>query len=112
VLFRTGWIRHFHDPRKYISHHEGCPGLVEDGAQLLVELGAAYVGADTVALEKTPTAGLPVHAILLPGNGVYIMEAMYLEELAADETYEFLFVVSPLKVRGGTGSPVRPIAVA
>jgi len=112
VLIRTGWIQYFDDPLKYISHHEGCPGLVVDGAQWLVECGAAYVGADTVALEKTPTPNLPVHVVLLVKNGVHILEAMCLEELAADGVHEFLFMASPLKIRGGTASPVRPVAIA
>jgi len=112
VLIRTGWIQYFDDPLKYTSHQEGCPGLVTDGAQLLVKSGAAYVGADTVALEKTPTPNLPVHVVLLVKNGVHILEAMYLEEIATDGVYEFLFMASPLKIRGGTASPVRPVAVA
>jgi len=112
VLLRTGWIQYFDDPLKYTSHHDGCPGLVVDGAQLLVQLGAAYVGADTVALEKTPAANLPVHVVLIVKNGVHILEALYLEELAADKVYDFLFMASPLKIRGGTASPVRPVAVA
>jgi len=44
-------------------------------------------------------------------NGIYIIEAMNLEELAEAEIYEFLFIVSPLKIRGGTASPVRPLAI-
>jgi len=112
VLLRTGWIQYFDDPLKYTSHHDGCPGLVVDGAQLLVQLGAAYVGADTVALEKTPAANLPVHVVLIVKNGVHILEALYLEELAADKVYDFLFMASPLKIIGGTASPVRPVAVA
>jgi kynurenine formamidase len=112
VLIRTGWIQYFDDPMKYISHHDGCPGLVADGAQLLVKSGAAYVGADTVALEKTPAPNLPVHVVLIVKNGVHILEALSLEELAADGVYEFMFMASPLKIRGGTASPVRPVAVA
>ena len=112
VLLRTGWIQYFDDPLKYTSHHDGCPGLVVDGAQLLANSGAAYVGADTVALEKTPAPNLPVHVVLIVKNGVYILEAMFLEELAADKVYDFLFMASPLKIRGGTASPVRPVAVA
>jgi kynurenine formamidase len=111
ALIRTGWIQHFQNARKYISHHEGCPGLVEDGAEWLVERGIGYAGADTVALEKTPSANLPVHVILLATNGIHIIEAMNLEELAEAEIYEFLFIVSPLKIRGGTASPVRPLAI-
>ncbi|MFH1036421.1 MAG: cyclase family protein [Pseudomonadota bacterium] len=112
VLIRTGWIQHFTDARKYVSHHEGCPGLVEDGARWLVELGASLVGADTIALEKTPSSDLPVHVILLVRNGIHIIEVMNLEELAQASVYQFLFIVSPLKIRGGTASPVRPLAVA
>ncbi|MFH1243725.1 MAG: cyclase family protein [Pseudomonadota bacterium] len=112
VLIRTGWIQYYYDSRKYVSHEEGCPGLVEDGAAWLVERGAAYVGSDTIALEKTPTTHLPVHVILLVKNGIHIIEVMNLEAIAADRIYEFLFVVSPLKIRGGTASPVRPIALA
>jgi len=112
VLIRTGWIRYYHEARKYVSHEGGCPGLVEEGAAWLVERGAAYVGADTLALEKTPTTNFPVHVILLVQNGIHIIEVLNLEALAADGIHEFLFVVSPLKIRGGTASPVRPIALA
>jgi kynurenine formamidase len=112
VLIRTGWIRHYYDARAYIGHHGGCPGLVPEGAELLVAAGAAYVGGDTVALEKTPSASLPVHQLLLVKNGIHIFEVLNLEELAADGVSEFLFMASPLKIRGGTGSPVRPISIA
>ncbi|OPX38066.1 MAG: hypothetical protein B1H11_05060 [Desulfobacteraceae bacterium 4484_190.1] len=111
VLIRTGWIKYFDDPQKYISHHDGCPGLVEDGAEWLVSQGVRYVGADTVALEKTPTLNLPVHVILLVKNGIHIIEVMNLEPIAKDRVYEFLFMASPLKIRGGSASPVRPIAL-
>ena len=43
--------------------------------------------------------------------GVYIVEGLYLEELARDRVREFAFVCLPLKLRGGTGSPVRPLAL-
>jgi kynurenine formamidase len=112
VLIRTGWIQYYYDSRRYVSHEKGCPGLVEEGATWLVERGAAYVGSDTIALEKTPTTHLPVHVILLVKNGIHIIEVMNLETIAADRIYEFLFVVSPLRIRGGTASPVRPIALA
>ena len=44
-------------------------------------------------------------------NGIYIVEAMALEELAADGVHEFMFVLSPLPIVGATGSPVCPLAV-
>lgn len=112
VLIRTGWIRYFNEPTRYISHHEGCPGLVEEGARWLVSQSIRYVGADTVALEKTPTPNLPVHVILLVENGIHIIEAMNLEQLSEEGIHQFLFFASPLKIRGGTASPVRPVALA
>jgi len=112
LLIRTGWIKYFQEPVKYNGHHEGCPGLVEEGAEWLVSKGVRYVGADTVALEKTPTPNLPVHVILLVRNGIHIIEAMNLEQIAQERVYEFLFFASPLKIRGGSASPVRPVAMA
>ena len=111
VLIRTGWIKNFNNPPKYISHNHGCPGVVKEGAEWLVEQGARYVGSDTIAFEKTPTSNLPVHVILLVKNGIHIMEAINLEKIAADKVYEFIFIAIPLKIRGGTASPVRPIAI-
>lgn len=111
VLIRTGWIQYFHEPARYTSHHDGCPGVIEEGAEWLVAQGIKYIGADTIALEKTPSANLPVHVIFLVSNGIHIIEAMNLEEIAKDKVYEFLFIAIPLKIRGGTASPVRPIAL-
>ena len=77
----------------------------------LVDKGIKYVGADTLALEKTTTQHLPAHVILLVQNGIHIIEAMYLEQLAEEKIYEFVFFASPLKIRGGSASPLRPVAL-
>ena len=55
---------------------------------------------------------MPAHTELLFNSGINIIENMYLEELATARVWEFLFVTTPLRLRGATGSPVRPIAVA
>jgi hypothetical protein len=44
--------------------------------------------------------------------GIPLIELMDLEALAADRVYEFLFVAAPLKVTGGMGSPLNPLAIA
>jgi len=54
---------------------------------------------------------LPGHLLLLVREGIYIIEALNLEALARDGVREFAFACLPLKLRGGTGSPVRPIAL-
>ena len=67
-------------------------------------------GADTVAFEKTPSA-MDVHVHLLVENGIHIIECLNLEQLASDDVKEFTFIALPLKITGGTGSPIRPIAI-
>ena len=53
----------------------------------------------------------PVHVHMLVEKGIHLLEIADLEELGRTRTYEFLFVALPLKIRGGTGSPVRPVAI-
>ena len=45
-------------------------------------------------------------------RGIHIIEALNLEELSRLRIYEFVFVAAPLKIIGGTGSPIRPLALA
>jgi kynurenine formamidase len=51
-----------------------------------------------------------VHTHLLIERGIYLMESLDLEQLAADRVYEFCFVALPLKIRGATGSMIDPLA--
>ena len=53
----------------------------------------------------------PAHRVLLVEHGIYIVEALNLEELAAAGLHEFTVMLSPLNLIGATGSPVRPLAV-
>ena len=73
------------------------------------------LGADNFPVEIAPNpdknVSLPVHQIALVVNGIFLLENMKLAELAAKQVYEFAFVVQPLKIKGGTGSTVAPIAV-
>ena len=54
---------------------------------------------------------LPVHQIALAVNGIFLLENLKLDELVAKRAYEFAFIVQPLKIKGGTGSTVAPVAV-
>lgn len=116
VLLRTGWARFWNDPVRYIAGGAGAvpsgPGPELEGAHWLSRHGVFAAGSDTVAFEKVPAASMPVHVHLLVESGIHIIEALNLEELARDCVYEFVFVAAPLKIRGGTGSPIRPLALA
>jgi kynurenine formamidase len=54
---------------------------------------------------------MPAHVHLLVESGIHIIECLNLEQLAAEKVFEFIFVTTPLKIRGGTGSPIRPFAL-
>ncbi|MGH3315569.1 MAG: cyclase family protein [Nocardioidaceae bacterium] len=114
ALVRTGWARLFDDPETYLGQAEGVPGPTPEAAEWLVESGVVATGADTTAYEQVkPGAGhsvLPVHRVLLVEAGVHIIEHLNLEQAAAEGLTQFVFMMAPLRIVGGTGSPVRPVA--
>ena len=92
-----------------------CPGIGMAAAHWIASRGTVMVGADTWNVEVDPCEkkgeSEAVHQFLLTKNGIRLIENMNLEELRRDKVKEFLFVCLPLKVKGGTASPVSPIAV-
>jgi kynurenine formamidase len=115
ALIRTGWAQLWDDPIAFLSHDDGVPGVTEAGARWLVDRGIQATGADTTAYEHIPAgqghALLPAHRVLLVEAGVPIVEMLNLEALARDGIRECCFVLAPLPIVGGTGSPVRPFAL-
>jgi kynurenine formamidase len=115
ALVRTGWARHFSEAARYLGHDSGVPGLTEDAAAWLADTGVVATGADTTAYERIPAGEghrvLPVHRLLLVEHGIHIIEHLNLEDAAAAGLTEFLFVLTALRIVGGTGSPIRPVAV-
>lgn len=114
VLTRTGIMTLWPDQAEY--RLEDQAGLSLEAAQWLVEgQKAMLLGADNFGVEsfpsKDPNNFVPVHAYLLAERGVSLLEVVWLEDLAKDQVYEFLFIASPLKLRGGTASPIRPLAI-
>lgn len=115
VLLRSGWGRLFADGAPYLGRETGVPGIGEAGATWLADRGVHAAGADTIAFERLAPGGghtlLPAHRVLLVEAGIYIVEALDLEGLAAAGHGEFTFVLVPLNIHGATGSPVRPLAL-
>jgi kynurenine formamidase len=113
VVFRTGWSRRWRPGANHMESIESQPGPGEPVARWLAGRGVAAAGSDTMVFEclKTGQNALPVHAELLCGSGIPLIEMMNLDELSEADIHEFLFVALPLRIRGGTGSPIRPIAV-
>lgn len=98
-----------------VTYNKDTPGIGAPAAEWLAKQDVMLIGADTFAVEAFPNAdkniSLPVHQIALVVNGIFLLENMKLDELAAAKAYEFAFIVQPLKIKGGTGSTVAPVAV-
>jgi kynurenine formamidase len=114
VLVRTGYGALWSEPDEYLR----AAGVSAAGSRWLIERKVRAAGADNMAFDvmgpRDPDlkVTLPGHVLLLVRAGIPILENLNLEELAAAGIHEFLFVCLPLKMRGATGSPVRPIAIA
>jgi kynurenine formamidase len=110
VLLRTGWSRYWDDPGKFISQVKS-PGPALDGARWLSARKIFAAGSETAPFESVPSPSMPVHVHLLVESGIHIIECLNLEELSESGAKEFLFVAAPLKIRGGTASPICPVAL-
>ena len=112
VLVRTGWLPVFFEDRA--KFESGEPGIGADAAEWLASKDIAAIGADNSSVECMPwDQGLvsPAHVTLIRDHGIYMMELLDLEGLAQDHVHEFLFVAAPLKITGGVGSPLNPLAI-
>ena len=113
VLIRTGWMQHWPDQRKYYSVQSGQPGINVEAAKWVTDQAVFCIGSDNFAVEYTPTPNNahPVHIHCLVEKGIHLLEVANLEDLSRTKTFEFSLIIVPMKIRGGTASPVRPLAV-
>jgi kynurenine formamidase len=113
VIIHTGWGKLWgQDNARYVK---SCPGVGVKAAEWLAQQDPMLVGSDNWPVEVAPNpdkeVSLPGHQIFLVVNGILLLENMKLDELAAKRVHEFAFMIQPLKVKGGSGSTVAPIAV-
>ncbi len=97
------------------AYNAGEPGIGLEGARWLVEQGIVLKGADSTSGEvlpgEDPDRPYDVHRLMIMQHGIHNLENLNLDEIAADEVWEFAFMFSPLPLKGATGSPGNPIAI-
>ncbi len=104
MLLHTGWDQHFGSA----EYGSGAPFLHADGAQYLIDAGAALVGIDSVNIDDTESGGeRPAHTLLL-GAGVHVVE--HLTNLAALPPRGARFTAAPPAIEGFGTFPVRAFA--
>lgn len=113
VFIRTGHSKLWGTANEI--YNSGQPGIGLAAGAWLAEQNIVMVGADNWGIEVDPPPNgerpIEVHQQMITRHGIYFLENLDLEELAADEVNEFAFIFAPLRLKGATGSPGNPIAV-
>jgi kynurenine formamidase len=118
LMLRTGWHQWFAEGnrKKYMSD---CPGPGLDSCRFLHDREVAALAIDQWSGEAWPSTvpggSIPFHQVAIRDIGLMLGEMFDFEELAADceqdKVYEFLFSGTGIKVTGGCGSPLTPLAI-
>ena len=121
VLIHTGWLDVLaSDPTTFINWE---PGITLSAAQYLINKKIVAVGADNWAVETFPNfidtsdsgtwpgSIFPVHTLLIPKNGVYILEFINTKLLVDNGVDEFLFVLGQPRFKGAVQGIINPVAI-
>jgi kynurenine formamidase len=113
AMVRTGRMAYWPDGAKVMGNP---PGLGLEAARWLTAQGIIAVAADQECVEVGPSQHednwLPGHCHFLAEAGVPMIELVNLEELAGDGVREFCLIAAPVRLKGATGAPLRPLAMA
>ncbi|MFE8600056.1 cyclase family protein [Archangium violaceum] len=115
VLVRTGWGRFWPDRKQYLGDDTPgdasklhFPGISREAAEALVARQAAAVGIDTASVDHGPSKDFIAHRVLMKANTPAFENVAAMEKLPIRGA---LIVALPMKVRGGSGGPLRIVAV-
>ena len=117
LLVRTGHALRLHELGPWDTASAKA-GLHPTAAPFLADRRVAALGSDgnsDTAPSSTEGVAFPIHVLTLNAMGVHLLDYLQFEDLRAvserERRWEFLFVAVPLRVPGGTGSPLNPIAI-
>ena len=113
VVIHTGWGKFWMTDNDRYNTTE--PGIGLEAGQYLVDQKIVMLCCDNWGIEVVPnpdeSLAFPVHQLFIVKHGIYNLENIITEELAAAKVYEFAFSFAPLRLKGATGSPGNPIAI-
>ena len=112
AFIRTGRMRYWPEGAKVLGNP---PGLGLEAARWLTAQRISAIASDQECVEVGPSEHednwLPGHCHFLAEAGVPMIELVNLEDLARDGVHEFCLIAAPIRLRGATGSPLRPLAM-
>lgn len=117
LLVRTGHAHRLEQLGPW-NTAEAKAGLHPTAMPLIAERGVAALGSDgnnDTAPSSTEGVGFPIHVLAINAMGVHLLDYLQFEDLRAQceraDRWDFLFAAAPLRISGGTGSPLNPVAV-
>jgi kynurenine formamidase len=117
LLVRTGHDRRVRELGRWDAR-ETQAGLHPTTALFLAERCVAALGSEgnsDTAPSTTEGVAFPIHVLALNAMGVHLLDYLQFDDLVvqceADRRWEFFFVAAPLRLVGGTGSPLNPVAI-
>jgi kynurenine formamidase len=117
LLVRTGLVRRLRELGPWPTP-ELKAGLHPTAMPFVAERDVSALGSDgnsDTAPSSTEGVEFPIHVLALNAMGVHLLDYLQLEDLSAAceraGRWEFLFVGAPLRITGGTGSPLNPLAI-
>jgi kynurenine formamidase len=113
VVVRTGWESRWNSAQDYRNPDRAgimhFPGYSLQAAQLLVQDRKVFgLGIDTLSIDYGPSKDFPVHQYTLTHSLYHLENVANLERVPATGA---TIVVAPMKLEGGSGSPVRILAL-
>ncbi len=105
LLFYTGTFNRFHGTKEYVSEY---PGLDESGSIWIVEKGIKIFGVDAPSLDNPISRTYPLHMMCRKHGITHYENLGQLDQVVGKR---FTFIGFPLRIRNGTGSPVRAVAL-
>jgi len=118
LLIRTGALTRVEGTDWSGFHAAPRPGLHYSAVEWMVDRRVAAVAADNNGVEAPstlPGVRNPLHMLALRDAGIHLGEFWNLEDLgtdcADDGNYEFMLIAQPLRIAGGVGSPLNPLAI-
>lgn len=117
VLFNTGWGRRWPDRQRVLGTTKTgaaavpelhFPGIAPDAAQWLVARAVHAVGIDTPSIDRGQSTTFETHVVLLGANIPGLENVANLDRLPPTGAF---VVALPMKIRGGSGGPLRIVAI-
>jgi kynurenine formamidase len=105
LLLYTGTYDRYYGTVEYLSEY---PGLDESGSDWILDKGVKIFGVDSPSPDNPTSRTYPCHMMCREHGMVHYENLMNLDQLVGKR---FAFAGFPLRVRGGTGSPVRAVAL-